>query len=295
MPLPGFHITPSTARLVSNELAKALIINTETGESHAVMYNPEELKLDQGNTFAEVGIPGLNSPPVQYVRGKARTLSMELFFDTYETGEDVRAFTGPVVRLLDKLPQTQAPPILLFSLGRFQFQCVLVSAAQRFTMFLRDGTPVRSTLSVQLQEYVRVDVQVTRGLFIGSPTVSAAVNAAVASVRALAGGAITVHVVTAGRHPERSRRRLPRRSGAMAGHRPGQPDHRPARPRGRAVAGHPRAGPGAMSEPFYAPRFDVKYLRRDHGRRRGRTGTEPVGGDGSGPGGLVQPGPAQPG
>lgn len=201
MPLPGFRATVPTAQLVISELAKALIINTETGESHAVMYNPEELKLDQGNMFAEVGIPGLNSPPVQYVRGKARTLAMELFFDTYETREDVRGFTGPVVQLLDKLTQTQAPPILLFSLGRFQFQCVLVSAAQRFTMFLRDGTPVRSTLSVQLQEYVRIDVQITRGLFIGSPTVSAAVNAAVAAARASAGaiaGATTVHVVAAG-------------------------------------------------------------------------------------------------
>jgi LysM repeat protein len=183
--------------MVSNELAKALIINTETGERHEVMYNPEELKLEQGNTFAEVGIPGLNSPPLQYVRGKARALSMELFFDTYETGQDVRVFTGPVVQLLDKLPQTQAPPILLFSLGSFQFQCVLADAAQRFTMFLRDGTPVRSTLSVRLQEYVRIDVQLSQGLFFGSPTISGAVNAAVAEVRGSA-GATTVHVVGAG-------------------------------------------------------------------------------------------------
>jgi LysM repeat protein len=181
-------------RAVSNELAKALIINTATGESHAVMYNPEELKLEQGNNFAEVGIPGLGTPPVQYVRGKARMLSMELFFDTYEQGEDVRIFTAPVVQLLDKLPQTQGPPILLFSLGRFQFQCVLVDAAQRYTMFLRDGTPVRSTLSVRLQEYVRVDVQISRGLFFGSPTVSAAVNAAVSAVA----GSNTVHVIGAG-------------------------------------------------------------------------------------------------
>lgn len=174
---------------VGGELAKALIINTTTGESHEVMYNPEELKLEQGNNFAEVGIPGLDTPPVQYVRGKARTLSMELFFDTYVGGADVRDFTAPVVQLLDKDPQTLAPPILLFSLGRFQFQCVLVDAAQRYTMFLRDGTPVRSTVSVRLQEYVRVDVQISQGLFFGSPTVSAAVNAAV--------GSTTTHTVGA--------------------------------------------------------------------------------------------------
>ena len=61
---------------------------------------------------------------------------MELFFDTYETGQDVRDFTAPIVALLDKQPQTMAPPVLLFSLGRVQFRCVLVDAGQRFTMFL---------------------------------------------------------------------------------------------------------------------------------------------------------------
>ncbi len=151
-------------------LAKAIIINTHTSERIPVMYNPEEYKLEQGNNFAEVGIPGLPASPVQYVRGKSRTLSMELFFDTYEKGEDVRKYSHGIVGLLDKLAQTQAPPVLLFVMGQFTFQCVLVDAGQRFTMFLRNGTPVRTTLSVRFQEYVSVEIQVERGLFIGPPT-----------------------------------------------------------------------------------------------------------------------------
>jgi LysM repeat protein len=182
-----------------NQLAKALLINTTTGESFPVMYNPEELTLEQGNTFAEVGIPGLDAPPSQYVRGKARALTMELFFDTYEVGVDVRDHTAPIVRLLDKQPQTQAPPVLLFSMGRLQFRCVLVDAGQRFTMFLPDGTPVRSTLSVRLHEYVEVDLEIRRGVFFGSPTVSAAVSTAVGAVRsAVSSGGSTVHVVVDG-------------------------------------------------------------------------------------------------
>jgi len=184
--------TPTFGR--GHDLAKAVLLNTFTGEAHSVMYNPEELKLEQGNTFAEVGVPGLGTPPVQYVRGKARTLSMELFFDTYEKAVDVRTATAPVVALLDKDSRQQAPPVLLFSMGRIQLQCVLVDAAQRFTMFLRDGTPVRSTLSVRLQEYVRLDVQLRQGLFFGSPTVSSAVNAAGAVI----GAAATVHITGAG-------------------------------------------------------------------------------------------------
>jgi hypothetical protein len=183
---------------VSNQLVKALIVNTVTGESFPVMYNPEELHLEQGNTFAEVGVPGLDAPPVQYVRGKARAVTMDLFFDTYETGQDVRTHTTPIVGLLNKSPRTQAPPVLLFSMGRFQFQCVLVDAGQRFTMFLRDGTPVRSTLSVRLQEFVRLDMRIERGIFFGSPTVSSAVNAAIEAGNTLLSGTPSVHVVLGG-------------------------------------------------------------------------------------------------
>lgn len=156
----------------SRRVSKATLINTHTNEHISVMYNPEELRLEQGNVVAEVGIPGRGAPPVQYVRGKGRSLNMELFFDTYEEpGQpDVRTFTSRVVHLLDPLPQTGAPPILMFVLGQLHFQCVLVDAGQRYTMFLRDGTPVRATLTMRFQEYVRVEFEVTHGFFAGPPT-----------------------------------------------------------------------------------------------------------------------------
>ncbi|HEU4347610.1 MAG TPA: LysM peptidoglycan-binding domain-containing protein [Actinoplanes sp.] len=191
-------------RPVRGELAKAVLIDTSTGVGHPVMYNPEELKLEQGNQFAEVGVPGLNASPVQYIRGKNRVLTMELFFDTYESGEDVRAYTSSIVALLDTQPQTLAPPVLLFSLGRVQFRCVLTDATQRFTMFDRDGTPVRSTMSVRLQEYVDVSLEMSQGLFLGSPTASALVNAIPGRPIAAAVGVVTaaaasaVHVVLQG-------------------------------------------------------------------------------------------------
>ena len=153
-----------------SRLSKATLINTHSDERFHVMYNPEELRLEQGNNFAEVGIPGRETPPLQYVRGRARTLSMDLFFDTYERGEDVRRYSGQIVRLLDKQLHTQAPPVLLFVMGQFQFQCVLTEASQRFTMFLRDGTPVRAALSVRFQEFVRMEIEIERGFFAGPPT-----------------------------------------------------------------------------------------------------------------------------
>lgn len=152
-------------------LAKATIINLETNEQLPVMFNPEEYSLETGNSFAEIGIPGLAKPPIQYVRGNLRTLQMELFFDTYERKSDVRAETRRITALLDKNRTTQAPPVLLFTWGSLQFKCVLESASQRFIMFLNNGTPVRARLNVTFKEFEQVEVEVQQGLFIGPPTV----------------------------------------------------------------------------------------------------------------------------
>ncbi len=45
-------------------------------------------------------IPGLGSPILQFVRGGARTLSMELLFDSYEQNRDVREQTDKIYGLL---------------------------------------------------------------------------------------------------------------------------------------------------------------------------------------------------
>jgi hypothetical protein len=152
-------------------LEKALIINTQTNEHIPVMFNPEEYTLEKSNAFAEIGIPGLATPPIQYVRGNLQTLHMELFFDTYEGKTDVRDFTSRLTALLEKDAQTKAPPVLLFSWGQLNFQCVLDNVSQRFTMFLDSGIPVRATLSVSFKEYQPVQIQIEKGFFIGPPTV----------------------------------------------------------------------------------------------------------------------------
>lgn len=192
LPGPGRPVPKPTG----HELAKATIVDTGTGAAYPVMYNPEELKVEQGNAYAEIPVPGLDAPPLQYIRGKARTLSMELFFDTYESGEDVRAHTGPIVALLDRGPRTMAPPVLLFSLGRVRFRCVLLEAGQRYTLFLRDGTPVRSTLSVRFQEYAEAGApRIAEGLVLGPPSPRTPIGS---GAEGGSGGGDAVHVTAVG-------------------------------------------------------------------------------------------------
>ncbi len=134
-------------------LTKALIVNADTNESIPVMFNPPEYQLQRTNQYAEIGIPGLGSSLLQFVRGSSQTLTMELFFDTTAAQSDVRDFTDKVVGLTDINPDTHAPPRLLFLWGSLAFSCVLESVTERFDYFRPDGAPLRAKLTVTLKGY----------------------------------------------------------------------------------------------------------------------------------------------
>ncbi len=142
-------------------LEKAVIktIVPDNGNEFQVLFNPNEYRLSSGNQFSETAIPGLPSPPIQYVRGNARTLSMQLYFDTYEQGSDVREYTDMVVGLMDIDPELHAPPVCLFSWGQLNFTGVVERAEQRFTLFFPSGIPARATIDVTFKEFVDPDEQ----------------------------------------------------------------------------------------------------------------------------------------
>jgi len=121
-----------------------------------VLFNPSQYTLERSNQIAEIGVPGLGSPILQFVRGNARTLNLELIVDTYEQRRDVRLHTSVVYGLLAIDPSTHAPPITTFQWGTFVFRCIVERVGGTFTLFLEDGTPVRATLRVALREHVDV-------------------------------------------------------------------------------------------------------------------------------------------
>jgi len=134
-------------------LTKALLIDSVTRIPIPVMFNPPEYQLQVTNQFAEVGIPGLGSSLLQFVRGSAKTLTMELFFDTTHLGIDVRLHTGMVLNLTSLNSETHAPPPLLFVWGSLIFPCVLESVTQTFDFFNALGMPLRARLNVTLKEH----------------------------------------------------------------------------------------------------------------------------------------------
>ena len=130
-----------------------------------VLFNPTEYTLTKGAQIAEIAIPGLDSPVLQFVRGQTQTLKLELFFDTTETGmdegaADVRTLTNPFFELVRIQPKTHAPPRIRVTWGEgLSFKAIVESVDQKFTLFTPAGIPLRATLSVAMREYRTLEEQ----------------------------------------------------------------------------------------------------------------------------------------
>src|SRR6185295_13363064 len=148
-----------------------------------------EFSLDKGVQLAEIAIPGLDSPLLQFVRGQVEKLSVELFFDTTADGTGIGAtsvttLTDPIYALAKIEPAGHAPPIVTFAWNasfpgahlppaagnqrRNAFRGVVDSCRQKFTFFSPDGVPLRATLTLSLREYKTLDEQLAQ-LNLSSP------------------------------------------------------------------------------------------------------------------------------
>lgn len=131
-----------------------------------VMYNPKELTVDASTQFQRTAMPGLQVPVTQFVSGQTQTMSMSLFFDTYEKRTDVRAETSKLTNLLKIKRDIHAPPVCEFEWGGplsaepgYFFKGVFDKISQKFTMFLDSGIPVRATLTVNISEFQTINDQ----------------------------------------------------------------------------------------------------------------------------------------
>src|SRR5262245_57783771 len=142
-------------------LTKLKIQNLDQGSnSFDVLFNPTEMTLDEGSSWKEQPKPRHKSE-LQYGGWQLKSISMELFFDTYEAKTDVRKITGKFAKLLipsfndggkgkrpAKVKLVWGPADPYATSGMTNVEWVLEKLSQKFTLFTGDGMPVRATLNV---------------------------------------------------------------------------------------------------------------------------------------------------
>ena len=69
---------------------KIIIIGLENGVNLTAQYNPKEIGLDKSVPWQKGKNSKANTPDLEFTSADGRSLSVELFFDTFEEGTNVR-------------------------------------------------------------------------------------------------------------------------------------------------------------------------------------------------------------
>ena len=160
-------------------LQKVDVAGNTIGSPMVVPWAPTELAFSKSVTYAEVSIPGLEQPLLQFVKGEAETLSLELFLDSTAagTGAHAQSVTDQVEtfhKLVTVDGNLHSPPLVQVTWGTAfpgaalgatttassTFTAVVLSVARRFTLFSPDGKPLRAIVTIALKQYASLSAQV---------------------------------------------------------------------------------------------------------------------------------------
>ncbi len=146
------------------EVAKAYLIEIEEystsledkqeGNSDTkleVQFNPQTLKLKFANQNSGGEQP--NGATAQNVGNLTSSLSVELLFDTTESGSDVREKTKKVAYFMmpKEGEENRTPPRTRFQWGSLVFEGVTNELEETLDYFSAEGVPMRATLSLTLK------------------------------------------------------------------------------------------------------------------------------------------------
>ncbi len=140
--------------------------NPKTGSLDVVeaQFNPTSLQYSINNTL-EQGSGKQKSRKVGDSTGK---LSMELVYDTTDTGTDVRITTQNVAMLMRPEGKGQLTPVVRVTWGIFKFEGVLDSYRETLDFFSTDGVPLRASLSLSFSTVAKNNATPSKVFAFGS-------------------------------------------------------------------------------------------------------------------------------
>jgi len=144
------------------------------------MFNPYEYTISKSNNFTEIGAtkPG-STPKAELFKPGPQNLKLDLFFDTYEDKKDVSLITNTLWKFMEIEPSEDDDPLskgavpqVAFHWGVFFFVSFITNMTQTFTLFTKDGVPVRAKVNVTFTQYIDRNDYVKQNPTSGSDSIS---------------------------------------------------------------------------------------------------------------------------
>jgi hypothetical protein len=154
--------TPSGSNLGNTRggLRPATLTNLNTQAVVKFQFNPQEFTISKTNNWTERETIGLNIPLINFEKGGAQTVTLKIYFDTVESGKDVRTLTAPLwkMTMVDESSENSVtgkgqPPPVAFAWGSLYFRAVVTSISETLNLFSDKGVALRSEISISLQQY----------------------------------------------------------------------------------------------------------------------------------------------
>ena len=165
-------------------VTKAQLQALPDGDPIVVHFNPASLVYSLENSTAQ---QGGDPKRRQYAGQFTGKLTMDLQFDTTDTGEDVRTITNQVALFMQSSAQASksggasssnganppAQPVLAFQWGTYVFKGIMESFKETIDFFSADGVPLRALVSIGLarQDNVFDEDQSLQGTGTGAGSV----------------------------------------------------------------------------------------------------------------------------
>ena len=147
-------ITKAELVEISDFSASADSLSGAKSETRVVVqFNPQSLKVALSNQLAAGDQPVGSS--TQFVGSSASKMTVELLFDTTDSGKDVRATTERVAHFVTATSKPDAenrrtPPMVRFQWGSFIFEGVVESFDETLEYFSEEGVPLRAGVSLSM-------------------------------------------------------------------------------------------------------------------------------------------------
>lgn len=141
----------------------------DSGLEVTAHYNPAQLEIGRTAQWKPHGSDNRaarfktdqRAVELEYTGGENRTLSLELLFDGFETNTCVE----PILEMLDEMasavvPEAKDPEqrrphhcVIVWGEGGIRpLPCAIESVSVKYTMFARDGRPLRATATIKVRE-----------------------------------------------------------------------------------------------------------------------------------------------
>jgi Contractile injection system tube protein len=114
----------------------------EKGSAVPVHFNPSTLQVTLANTLDTKQGKG----PKQFVKDSSATLSVEVVFDTTDSGQNVCDATAKLSAMMAPDPN-RSPPNVTFEWGLFKFDGMIATYKETLDFFSSAGVPLRSTVT----------------------------------------------------------------------------------------------------------------------------------------------------